>query len=175
MSKTAIDRPGMDEYAEYFNTYVSKVPGSDILAFMNQQLESTAALLRGIDESKADFRYEPGKWSIKELIGHIIDSEKVFSYRGLAFGRNDTAALPGFDQDVWTKHANYANVPLGEIITEFEAVRRATILQFKHLDNAAWSRSGIANGNQLTTRAAAYIIAGHTEHHLRILKERYLA
>ena len=174
MSKTAIDRPGTEEYAEYYTTYISKVPGSDILGFLEEQLGSTMTLLRGIDESKADFRYEPGKWSIKELVGHIIDSEKVFAYRGLVFARNDSASLPGFDQDVWAKHANYANLLFTEIIAEFEAVRRATILQFRHLPLDAWSRRGIANANQMTARATAYIIAGHAEHHLGILRQRYL-
>ncbi len=174
MSKTAIDRPGTEEYAEYYTTYINKVPGSDILGFLEEQLSSAMTLLRGIDESKADFRYEAGKWSIKELVGHIIDGEKVFAYRGLVFARNDTASLPGFDQDVWAKHANYAHVPFTEIIAEFEAVRRATIFQFRHLATDAWHRGGIANEKQITTRATAYIVAGHAEHHLGILKNRYL-
>src|SRR5215470_19579318 len=148
MSKTAIDRPATEEYAEYYTTYVSKVPGSDILGFLEEQLGSTMTLLRGIDESKAGFRYEPGKWSIKELVGHIIDGEKVFAYRGLVFARNDTVSLPGFDQDIWVKNANYANIPFAEIIAEFEAVRRASILQFRHLAPDAWSRQGIANEKQ---------------------------
>ena len=174
MSKTAIDRPGAEEYAEHYNTYVSKVPGSDILGFLGSQLESAVALLRTIDESKAEYRYEAGKWSIKELIGHVIDGERVFAYRALVFSRNDPSALPGFDQDLWAKYTNYANLPFREIVDEFEAVRRASILQFRHFDDAAWNRRGTASDKQMTARAAAYVIGGHAEHHLRVLKERYL-
>jgi len=107
--------------------------------------------------------------------GHIIDSERVFAYRALVFSRSDSTTLPGFDQDLWAGHANHSTVPLKELAGEFEAVRRSTIGLFRHLDTAAWMRGGTANNNPITVRALAYLIGGHTEHHLEILKSRYLA
>jgi len=141
---------------------------------LEQQLDSTLALLRGIDQSLADFRYEPGKWSVKEVIGHMIDCERVFAYRALVFSRNDQTALPGFDQDKWAEYVNYSNLALADIISEFEIIRRATILLFRHMQPDAWTRRGNANGKDMTTRSAAFIIAGHVQHHTEILKTRYL-
>jgi hypothetical protein len=174
MSSTAVERPNPEEYAEAYHNYVSKVPGSDVIGFLEEQLKSVSALLRGIDDAKAGSAYQPGKWTIKELVGHLIDSERVFAYRALVFARNDTAALPGFDQDLWVQGASYANLPMAEIIDEFESLRRSTILQLRHFDAAAWDRRGTANDKKMTTRAAAYVIAGHTQHHVDILKSRYL-
>jgi DinB family protein len=171
---TAIGRPETTEFAEYYTGYISKVPGADILQFLQQQLATTSELLRGLPEAKGDFRYETGKWSIKELFGHIIDTERVFAYRGLVFARNDSTPLPGFDQDPWSQYANYANLKLSDIAAEFDAVRRSSIHLFRNLDQAAWSRKGIANKNGMTVRAAAFIIGGHTQHHLDILNSRYL-
>src|SRR5437870_2520715 len=101
-------RPEATEFAEYYTGYINTVPGADILGFLEQQLNSTLRLMRGLDETKGDFRYEPGKWSIRELLGHIIDTERVFSYRALVFARGDRTPLPGFDQDIWAPNANYA-------------------------------------------------------------------
>jgi hypothetical protein len=171
---TAIGRPETTEFAEDYAGYISKVPGGDILQFLQQQLVTASDLLRSLPEAKGDFRYEPGKWSIKELFGHIIDSERVFAYRGLVFARNDSTPLPGFDQDPWSQHANYANLKLSDIAGEFDAVRRSSIHLFRHLDASAWSRKGIANKNGMTVRAAAFIIGGHTQHHLDVLNSRYL-
>ena len=174
MSTIATRRPEASEFAEYYTGYISRVPDADVLTFLDAQLGSTVALLRGIDDAKGNHRYEAGKWSVKELLGHIIDGERVFSYRALVFARNDSTSLPGFDQDPWSQNANYANLTMKEIVDEFEAVRRSTILLFRHLDASAWDRVGVANNNRMTARAAAFIIAGHTEHHLAILKSRYL-
>jgi len=174
MSKTQSGRPAETEYAEYYGRYVGKIEGTDAVTVLEDQLRSTLPLLLQIDESAGDFKYEPGKWSIKELIGHIIDAERVFAYRALVFARNDQTSLPGFDQDRWAQHANYASLPLAEIIAEFEAVRRSTMFLFRHLDAAAWTRTGMANGKTMTTRSAAFVIAGHLQHHLEVLKSRYL-
>ena len=168
-------RPAPGEYAEYFEGYISKVPANDITGFLTQQLESTMTLLRSIDEVQGDFRYAPDKWTVKDLLGHIIDTERVFAYRSLVFARNDSAGLPGFDQEPWAQNSNYSNLTVKDIGAEFESVRRSTLFLFRHLDAAAWNRQGIANNNKMTTRAAAFVIAGHTEHHLDILKSRYLA
>lgn len=174
MSKTAIGRPEITEFAEYYTGYIGKVPGSDIMSFLQDQLDSTASLIRGLDEAVGALRYEPGKWTVKELIGHIIDTERVFAYRALVFSRNDSTSLPGFDQEPWAKHAPHGKMSMADLASEFESVRRSTIHLFRHLDADAWSRRGIGNNKEMTTRAAAYIIAGHTQHHLDILKSRYL-
>ena len=167
-------RPEPSEYADFFARYIDKIEGTDIVDILQTQLESTMILLKGIDESRGDFRYETGKWSVKELLGHAIDTERVFAYRILVFARNDSASLPGFDQDKWAEHANYRNLRMSDIIGEFEAVRRSTLVLLRHLDDAAWLRRGIGNNREMTTRAAAFVIAGHTQHHLDILKSRYL-
>ena len=174
MSKVIIGRPEAGEYAEAFGGYVGKVPGADILTFLKKQLDTTLTLIRSIDESRGNFRYEPGKWSIKELLGHLVDSERVFAYRALVFARNDVSPLPGFDQNPWNENSNYNNLSVAEIAAEFEAVRRSTILLFEHLDHSAWERQGIANNKPMTTRAAAFVIGGHVQHHLDVLNSRYL-
>ena len=174
MTKIESGRPETTEYAEYYGRYFGKIEGTDVVAVLEEQLPWAPSVLRGIDEAKADFRYEPGKWSIKEVIGHVIDCERVFSYRALSFARSDNTALPGFDQDQWAANANYSNLSLAKIIDEFEAVRRATILLFRHLDEAAWRRRGNADGKDMTTRSTAFVIAGHLQHHMEIIKTRYL-
>lgn len=177
MSKIKVEsgHPQESEYAVYYGRYIGRIEGTDIVAILEGQLEPTLQLLRHIDEQTANFRYEPGKWSVKELVGHIIDSERVFAYRALVFGRNDKAILPGFDQDKWAESAHYATLPFSQIISEFEAVRRSTIALLRQYDAAAWSRIGVANDKQMTTRSVAFVIAGHLQHHLDILKTRYLS
>jgi DinB family protein len=175
MTKVESGRPETSEYAEYYGKYTGRIPGTNVLPVLEQQLESTLALFRKIDERKAEFQYAPGKWSIKQLVGHIIDTERVFAYRALVFSRNDTTALPGFDQDKWAEQSNFSGLTMAEITAEFEAVRRATIALFRNVEPAAWNRKGTANGKEVTVRALAFITAGHLDHHLEILKSRYLA
>jgi hypothetical protein len=173
MSRAIAVRPQSNEYADFYADYISKVPGNDALTFLQQQLDSVASWIGSIDETGGDYRYEPGKWTVKEVLGHIIDGERVFAYRALVFSRGDRTALPGFDQEPWAQHANYGNLTMRDIAAEFDAVRRATILLFRHLDPEAWSRQGTANSKEITVRAIAFIIAGHTQHHLDILRTRY--
>ena len=173
MSKAVFGRPQPHEYAESHALYFSKVPGDDVLSFLQQQLDSTLVLFRPLDEATGNRRYEPSKWSVKEVLGHIVDSERVFAYRAVTFARGDRSPLPGFDQDVWAQNTNYAQLLVADIAAEFESVRRSTILLFKHLAPEAWDRRGTANNKEITTRAVAYSIAGHAQHHLEILKERY--
>ena len=174
MSNPAAIKPRISEYGAYFGRYITLVAGADIVAVLEDQLQATRTLLDSISEEKANHRYEAGKWSIKELVGHIADTERVFAYRALRFARNDKTELPGFDQDTFTANANFANLSLGAIIEEYEAVRRASILLFKNLDGGAWSRRGTANNYELTVRAIAFTIAGHELHHMDSLKKRYL-
>ncbi|HKS28374.1 MAG TPA: DinB family protein [Pyrinomonadaceae bacterium] len=166
--------PEETEYAPYYGRYVSLVPEGDIVATLAEQMDSTARLLRSIGEEKAAHRYAPGKWSIKELVGHVIDGERIFAYRALRFARGDQTALPGFEQDDYIRHANFDAVPFEELVREFELVRGANLLMFKHLDEEAWQRRGVASDAEVSVRALAFIMAGHERHHMEILRTRYL-
>jgi hypothetical protein len=169
-----IIRPTSGEYAEYYDRYISLVPEGDIVATLERQLDSTIALLSGIDESQANKRYEPGKWSIKELVGHLIDSERIFAYRALRFARNDQTPLSGFEQDDYVRDAVFDDRTLADLTDEFEHVRKANISLFGSLSDEAYSRRGPANEVEISVRALAYIIAGHEAHHMHVLKTRYL-
>ncbi|MBI1790464.1 MAG: DinB family protein [Acidobacteria bacterium] len=166
--------PESSEYAPYYGKYVSLVPGGDVLKTLAGQVEETLAFLRGLSESQSLARYQAGKWSIKEVAGHLSDTERVFGYRALRFARNDSTALSGFEQDDYVVQGGFDACPWGELIGEFEAVRRATLQLFRHLGPEAWQRRGVANNNEVSVRALAYIIAGHERHHVGIVRERYL-
>jgi hypothetical protein len=174
MSTAAPSRPQATEYAAYYDRYISLVPDGDIVGTLNRQLEETLALIRGIPEARGDFRYAEGKWSIKELIGHVIDCERVFTYRALRFGRGDTTALSGFEQDDFVRGADFNKRSLSDLAQEYEYVRRATILLFAGLHASAWDRRGTANDNEVSVRGLAFIVAGHERHHIEILRTRYL-
>lgn len=174
MTTLTIDRPDETEYASYYGKYVSLVAGDDVLASLGDGLATTLALVRSVPEERANLRYAPGKWSIKELLGHMIDTERIFAYRALRFARGDTTPLPGFEQDDYIRHAAFDACSLDALAAEFESVRRATLFLFKHLDAEAWMRSGVASESAVSVRALAYIIAGHELHHAGILRDRYL-
>ena len=174
MSTAATSRPQASEYAPYYERYISKVPDGDIVGTLGRQLEETLALIRGIPEARGDFRYAEGKWSIKELLGHVIDSERVFAYRALRFGRGDTTPLSGFEQDDFVRGADFNKRSLSDLAEEYEHVRRATLSLFGSLDASAWDRRGTANDNEVSVRGLAFIVAGHERHHVEILRTRYL-
>lgn len=174
MDNMSATRPAADEYAPGFENYISLVPDGDVVSTLRRHLAETLDTLRGIDEEKANSRYAEGKWSIKELVGHVIDAERIFSYRALRFARNDQTPLPGFEQDDYIANARFDEYPLSELIAEFEHVRQGTLDLFSHLDAAAWARQGVASDNPVSVRALAYAIAGHAAHHMKILRERYL-
>jgi hypothetical protein len=167
-------RPEADEYAEHYSYYISLVKGSDALASLKSQLTHTLGLLRSISPEKALHRYEPGKWSIKEVAGHIIDTERVFTYRALRFARGDQTPLSGFDQDTWIPFMGADARSWDSLIEEYEAVRRSTIALFANLEPAAWTRRGTAWDRPFSVRAMAYIAAGHELNHTQIIGERYL-
>lgn len=167
-------RPTREEAAEYYFTYIDKVPGDDVLRFLDAQSAEVLRLLQSIDEAKSLHRYEPGKWSIRESVSHTNDAERVFAYRALWIARGGEAPLPGFDQDVFIANANADARPLSSHTDEFIAIRAATMSLLRSLAAEAWSRQGTASNNPVTVRALAYMIAGHVEHHRRILVERYL-
>lgn len=174
MTNLTIDKPDETEYLPYYGRYISLVPDGDILALLSKQLEATLALLRSIPESQANFRYGADKWSIKEVVGHLIDTERIFAYRALRFARNDKTPLPGYEQDDYVRSASFDDYPLSDLGAELESVRRSNLFLFKHLDREAWLRRGVANDSEVSVRALAYIIAGHELHHRDILRTRYL-
>ncbi|MEZ5424754.1 MAG: DinB family protein [Pyrinomonadaceae bacterium] len=174
MSSLAFGRPAKTEHAPYYETYTSKVQGDDILAALKGQMSATLKTLAGISEEQSLFRYEQGKWSVKELLGHVIDTERIMAYRALRIARNDKTPIEGFDQDPYIENADFDSCSLKELAAEFALVRESNIFMFRHLAEEAWSRSGTASGYEVTVRALAYIIAGHELHHIGILQERYL-
>ncbi len=170
-----IGKPETGEYLPYYEKYVSLVPDADILTVLGRQIEETAGLLDSIPEAQANFRYAPDKWSIKELVGHLIDTERIFAYRALRFARNDKTPLSGYEQDDYVSNASFDSCPLTDLASELKSVRQSTLFLFKHLDKNAWMRRGVANDSEASVRALAHIIAGHELHHRQILRSRYLS
>jgi hypothetical protein len=168
------ERPGPSEAAAYYFTYIDQVAGADPQAVMAAQVNELAPPFAGISEEQSLHRYAPDKWSIRQLLSHITDTERVFSYRALWFARGFDGPLASFDQTVAAAGAAADRVAWSKHVAEFRAVREATMALFANLQPEAWSRSGIASDNRVTVRALAFIIAGHTAHHVRILRERYL-
>jgi DinB family protein len=168
-----IARPEPAEYSSYHEGYISLVPGNDILSTLDSQRRQMLILLSGRDESEGDFRYAPGKWSVKEVLGHVCDTERIFTYRALRIARRDRTPLAGFEQDDYIRNGPFATRQLPDLIEDYIAVRRATLTLFRNLDERAWMRRGIANDNEISVRALAYITAGHELHHRRILEEKY--
>ena len=173
-SSEPVGPPDASEYAPYYGRYISLVRGADILAALEEQPRHTLALLSALTDQQANYRYAPGKWSIKEMLGHLIDTERVFTYRALRFARNDTNPLAGFEQDDYVRHGNFGECPLGFLLEEFAAVRDATVFLFEGLRPEAWMRRGTASQNEISVRAIAYVIAGHELHHRQVLREKYL-
>lgn len=173
-SPALLERPAPDEYAPYYKRYIDLLPEGDLLGLLEEQRDETLALMSGLSEEEASRRYAPGKWSLKEVLGHVIDTERIFAYRALCISRGERRALPGYDQDAYVAGASFDERAVEDLAEEYRAVRRATILLFRGLSEEALSRRGTANEAELSARAAAYIIAGHERHHLRIIRERYL-
>jgi DinB superfamily len=169
-----IGRPDSNEYPAFYETYVSLVQNDDPIAQLERQLEDTLGVLRGINETQSGMRYAPDKWSLKQVLGHMIDAERVFAYRALWFARGDETPLPGFDQNDFMRHARFDALAWADLLQEFQWVRRANVLMFKSFDEAAWHRAGSASGGRFTARAKVYAIAGHELHHLSIIRQRYL-
>jgi hypothetical protein len=169
-----IPRPGTDEFVPHYGTYINAVTADDVLPVLSAQRESTARFLAGIPESRATFRYAEGKWSLREIIGHLSDSERVFAYRLLRFARGDETPLSGFDENVYVPAGGFERRSLADVSAEFAAVRDGTLALVRSLDDAAVVRRGLANGKAISVGALAWVIAGHEAHHLRVIRERYL-
>ena len=172
-SVIAIPRPGANEYNPYYATYISKVGGDDALPALESQIGQTLALLGTVDESRALHRYGEGKWSIKEVVGHLTDAERVFGYRALRFGRADFTPLPGFDENAYVPAARFDAQSYRELVAAYGRVRAASVDLFRSLDSEALARVGEASGKPISVRALAWIIAGHELHHVALLRERY--
>jgi hypothetical protein len=167
-------RPVEGEFLPYYERYIALVPPGDVLSTLDAQMSETQTLLRGLPASIATYRYAPGKWSVNEIIGHLIDSERIFADRALRFARNDPTPLPGFEQDDYISNSKFDLYPLAELASELDCVRRSTVFLFKHLEEPDWVRRGVANNAEVSVRALAYIIAGHELHHRDVLHARYL-
>lgn len=170
---SSFTRPDPSEYAEFYGTYVDQVPDGAILGLLAAQGESTARLLATVDEDRAAYRYAEGKWSIKEIVGHLADAERVFVYRALTAARGDRTPLPGFDENEYVAGAGFDRHPLTELAADLGRVRGATLSLYRTFSPEEAARQGVANGTEISVRALAWIIAGHERHHVRVLGERY--
>ena len=174
MGNQKTGRPEENEFAPFYKGYIGQVIEDDAVTALDAELAESLAFFREIEEQKSKTSYAEGKWTIRQVLGHIVDAERVMSYRALRFARNDKTELPGFEQDDFIRGGSFNEISLGDMLREFEYLRRANILMFRNLSAEAWDRNGSANGNQITVRALAYIIVGHEKHHRKIVKERYL-
>ncbi|HEV8140633.1 MAG TPA: DinB family protein [Pyrinomonadaceae bacterium] len=168
-----MSRPLENEYAPYYQNYVSQAPEEDILPAMRSQVDALDVLLDRVAPDRETYRYAEGKWSIRELVGHLIDGERMFGYRVLCIARGETQNLPGFDQDQYMLTAPFDRIDLADLLSEFRLVRLSNIAMLRTLDEAAWMRMGTANDSAVSVRALVYIMVGHVRHHMNVLRERY--
>jgi uncharacterized damage-inducible protein DinB len=173
MTTTLRTRPAASEYAPFYHGYVEAVPDGDIVELLRSGGRELVEAIGRIPEDRGGFRYGPEKWSIREVLGHLIDAERIFSYRALRVGRGDRTPLASFDENAYVKTAGSDARTIADLVRELAAVREATVLLFESLPDEAWGEQGVASGKDVSLRALAYITAGHARHHLRILRERY--
>jgi hypothetical protein len=169
----AIDRPERDEYSQPFARYVERVPEGALVDHLERQAADTASVLGALSEERAGHRYAPDKWSVKEIVGHLTDAERIFSYRLLRFARKDETPLPGFDENPYVAAAEFDRRTLADLLAELACVREGTLRLLRGLSPEAFARRGTASGGTLSVRALAYVIAGHELHHREVLKTRY--
>jgi uncharacterized damage-inducible protein DinB len=165
--------PAADEYAEYYGRYVSRVPRGDFLALLRSQADEVASVFGALTPAQADFAYASGKWSLKEVLGHLTDTERVFAYRALSVGRGDPSSLPGMEQDDWMATADFGRRAIGDLLAEWRAVRAATIALAEGFPPDAPLRRGVASGKGFSARALLHVAPGHTAYHLEVVRERY--
>ncbi len=169
----SFDRPQDGTFGEYYRKYIDLVPDGDLRRLLPVIFDANFRAMRTITPEQERHRYAPGKWSIREVVGHMADTERVFSYRALRVARGDTTPLPSFDENLFVREAQYDDIPLEQILGELMAVHASTILLFENMSDHVFGREGIASGHPISVRALAYIIAGHELHHMNILRERY--
>lgn len=170
----AIMRPDSTEYAPYYEQYISAVPDGDLIHILELQLETSSTLFKSLSDAQAITTYQPGKWTIKQVLRHVIDAERIFTFRALCIARGERQELPGFDQDEYVRQSDCNEYPWHDLVEEFQHVRHATISLFRSLPPDAWFRRGVASKFEVTVRALAYITAGHERHHTEIIRTRYL-
>jgi hypothetical protein len=168
-----ISKPGVDEFAPYYLTYVSLVPEEEVLPSLQSQIGVLQKVIASVPPGRETYRYGPGKWSIREVLGHIIDAERVFGYRAFCITRGEQASLPSFDQNQYVAISQYDTRPLPELFAEFDLVRRSNLAFMNGLNEETTKRKGIASNNPITVRAIAYILVGHVRHHVNILDRSY--
>lgn len=171
--KIAVARPEPPEYAPFYENYIALVPGNDVLRFLEDQAALYLRLFAGRGERDGDFRYAADKWTVKEALGHVNDTERIFTYRALRIARGDLTPLASFEQDDYVRNGGFASRRLAELAEEFAHVRRASISLFRGFDEAAWLRMGTASEKPVSVRALAYITAGHAQHHANLFSEQY--
>ena len=170
-----MNRPAENEYAPYYQQYIDQVNETDVMSVMRSEVDDLDVLLNRLPPEKETYAYAEGKWTIRQVIGHLIDGERVFGYRAFCIARGEQQNLPGFEQDDYLQTAPYHNIELEDLLSEMRLVRLSNIAMFRTLDEEAWNRTGTANHNSITVRALAFIMAGHLRHHMKVLRERYLA
>jgi uncharacterized damage-inducible protein DinB len=173
MSTLSISRPRADESVPYYHGYIARVAGENLGEQLTEQLQELEQLFQNVTDRAALTRYADGKWSIKEVLGHLSDTERIFSYRLLRVGRGDPTALSGYDENAYVPAGNFDQRPLPMLLAEFRAVRLSTTALMEGLPQESWTRRGMANGQPISARALAYIIVGHVTHHIGTLRERY--
>ncbi len=169
-----IQRPKPGECEAYYDRYIERVPDGDVFDILERGVAETRSVLAGLSAERETFQYEPGKWSVREVIGHVLDSERAFAYRALAFARGDPAAYPSFEQEEYAAASNAHDRPIADLMAEFEAVRLSNVLMFRSFGDDVWDLCGVASGFQFTVRTFPYIMAGHEIWHREVLRERYL-
>lgn len=169
----ASGKPADTEYAPFYAHYVSLVPETDAVAALERQVDEFRACKASVPKDRETFRYAPDKWSVRQVIGHLTDGERVFGYRAFCISRGEQAPLPAFDENVYVAHSTYDSVPIRELVDELVDVRRGNLAVLRRLSAADWARVGTASGKPVTVRALAYVMAGHPRHHLAILREKY--
>src|SRR5262245_37603421 len=175
MTTAAIPRPVADDFPPYFATYIDKVPAGDVLELLRTQIDDTIRTLSKVKEKDAGYRYAPGKWSIKEVVEHVVDTERIFVYRALCFARGEKQSLPGFEENDYAANSGSDQKPLLDILNELKTQRASTIAFFSGVPADALKRRGTANNREYAMYSIPYIVAGHERHHLGVLKERYLS
>ena len=168
-----IERPELSEYADFYAGYISALPSGDILEILEGQKDQLRHLTEIVAPDRETFRYPPGKWSVREIVGHLIDAERVFSYRALCFSRGDDTPLPGFDENFYVANADFDSRTLQSLLEELTLLRSANVLLFRSLTPEELARVGVANTYPVSVRALAFILAGHLHHHFVVLRERY--
>ena len=174
MAAPARIRPTADEYDPYYGTYIDAVEQEDVLEALVRQRDDMLGLLQGLDPETGEVRYAPGKWTLKQVIQHVLDSERIFAVRALCIARGESQELPGFDENEYAALATAGQRSLADLAEEIELVRGATLALFASLPVEAWMRTGTANGATISVRAIPWILAGHAAHHTGVIRERYL-